>query len=279
MGSDSDTAEEGDGGEHPFQKGNHMTSTCRICWLSLGIAVILVAQLAEAANPLPPVPTGPIAVKKELLFADDFQGAPSTQMWHKVVPSFVVTNGALRGTQTRVTTIPAAAGKPEVKAHAAVHGLAIPTRDSVVECRIKFDGASMIDVEFDDRQYTGSHYGHLCRAQVRTNGVTIIDERDGGMRNDIRAMREDPARKAEAAKLLVGRQVTYPAKVEPGVWHALVVETAGEEMRVTLDGQPAAYLKSSGIAHATKSKIELGVAGQDGWFDDLQVWNAAPAAP
>jgi len=25
----------------------------------------------------------------------------------------------------------------------------------------------MIDVEFDDRKYTGSHYGHLCRAQVR----------------------------------------------------------------------------------------------------------------
>ena len=48
-------------------------------------------------------------------------------------------------------------------------------------------------------------------------------------------------------------------------------------MRVTLDGKPAAYLKSSGIAHATKSKIELGVAGKDGFFDDIKVWNAEPA--
>jgi len=33
-------------------------------------------------------------------------------------------------------------------------------------------------------------------------------------------------------------------------------------------------IKSSGIAHATKSKIELGVAGKDGFFDDLKVRNA-----
>ncbi|MBI5118713.1 hypothetical protein HZA56_19770, partial [Candidatus Poribacteria bacterium] len=183
---------------------------------------------------------------------------------------------ALKGTQTRDKTIPAANGKPEIKAHAAVHGLAIPTKDSVVECRIKFDGATMIDVEFDDREYKGSHYGHLCRAIVRLNGVTILDERDGGMRNDIREMRNDPSKKAEVAKLLAGRQVTYPAKLEAGRWYALVVETVGDEMRVTLDGKPAACLKSSGIAHATKSKIELGVAGKDGWFDDIKVWNAEP---
>jgi hypothetical protein len=47
-------------------------------------------------------------------------------------------------------------------------------------------------------------------------------------------------------------------------------------MRVSIDGKRMAYLKSPGIAHATKSKIELGVAGQSGWFDDLKVWNAAP---
>ena len=184
--------------------------------------------------------------------------------------------GALKGTQTRDVTIPAADGKPEQKAHAAVHGLEIPTKDSVVEVRIRFEGATMIDVEFDDRKYTGAHYGHLCRAQVRLNGVTIIDERDGGMKNEIREMRNDPAKKAEVAALLKGRQVTYPAKLQAGKWYTLVVETVGDEMRVTLDGKPAGYLKSSGIAHATKSKIELGVAGKDGYFDDIKVWNAVP---
>src|SRR6185295_14193117 len=101
-------------------------------------------------------------------------------------------------------------------------GLEIPTKDSVVEVRIRFEGASMIDVEFDDRKYAGAHYGHLCRAQVRTNGVTIIDERDGSMRNDIYALSKDPTKKAERAALLKGRQVTYLAKVETGRWHDLV---------------------------------------------------------
>ena len=135
----------------------------------------------------------------------------------------------------------------------------------------------MIDVEFDDRKFTGSHYGHICRAQVRLTGVALIDERDGGMKNDIYELKKDPAKKAEVAKLLVGRSATYPVKLETGKWYTLVVETVGDEMRVTIDGKPAGYLKSSGIAHATKSKIELGVAGKDGYFDDIKVWDAEPA--
>ncbi|MGV3661413.1 MAG: hypothetical protein ACO1TE_14590 [Prosthecobacter sp.] len=237
----------------------------------------LVLSTAAFAADLPKVPAKSIAEKKEVLFEDDFQGTEPAKVWHKVVPTFAVENGTLKGTQTRDVTIPAANGKPEIRAHAAVHGLEIPTKDSVVECKIRFDGATMIDVEFDDRKYTGCHYGHICRAQVRLNGVTIIDEKDGNMRNDIYAMKKDPAKKAEVAKLLVGRQITYPAKLETGKWYTLVVETVGEEMRVTIDGKAAAYLKSSGIAHATKSKIELGVAGKDGFFDDIKVWNAAAA--
>lgn len=236
--------------------------------------LVFVATAAIAAD-LPKIPSKPISVKKELLFSDDFEGGEPAKVWHKVVPTFAVENGTLKGTQTRDKDVPSADGKSVAKAHAAVHGLEIPTKDSVVECKIRFEGATMIDVEFDDRKYTGAHYGHLCRAQVRLNGVTIIDERDGGMRNDIREMRNDPTKKAEVAALLKGRQVTYPAKLETGKWYTLVVETVGDEMRVTIDGKPAAFLKSSGIAHATKSKIELGVAGKDGFFDDLKVWNAA----
>jgi hypothetical protein len=243
--------------------------------LSRFLAPFVFVATATIAADLPKIPSKPISVKKELLFSDDFEGGEPAKVWHKVVPTFAVESGTLKGTQTREKDVPSADGKSVVKAHAAVHGLEIPTKDSVVECKIRFEGATMIDVEFDDRKYTGAHYGHLCRAQVRLNGVTIIDERDGNMRNDIREMRNDPAKKAEVAALLKGRQVTYPAKLETGKWYTLVVETVGDEIRVTIDGKPAAFLKSSGIAHATKSKIELGVAGKDGFFDDLKVWNAA----
>jgi hypothetical protein len=238
--------------------------------------VLLFAATSFAAD-RPPVPDRPIAVKKELLFSDDFEGSNRLPLWHKVVPTFVFENGVLKGTQTREKDIPAADGKPAVKAHAAVHGLELPTKDSIVECKILFAGATMIDVEFDDRQYTGAHYGHLCRAQVRLNGVQIIDERDGGMRNDIYELKKDPEKKAEVAKLIAGRSVTYPVQLESNTWYTLVVETAGDQMRVLIDGKPVGYLKSSGIAHDTKSKIELGVAGKDGLIDDIKVWNAEPA--
>lgn len=244
--------------------------------IALLVPLTLLAASAPAADP-PAVPESPIAVKKEVLFSDDFEAATPAKEWHKVVPTFAFEKGTLKGTQTRDKTVPAADGKPAVTAHAAVHGLEIPTKDSVVEVKIKFGGATMLDVEFDDRKYTGAHYGHICRAQVRPTGVTIIDERDGNMKNDIYEMKKDPAKKAEVAKLLVGRSATFPVKLEQEKWYTVQVETVGEEMRVSIDGKAVAYLKSSGIAHATKSKIELGVAGKDGYFDDIKVWNAEPA--
>ena len=33
----------------------------------------------------------------------------------------------------------------------------------------------------------------------------------------------------------------------------------------------------NGIARATKSKVEFGCMGKDGFFDDLKVWNAEPS--
>jgi hypothetical protein len=226
-----------------------------------------------AAEPMK-IPAEPLAEKGELLFEDDFSQSTPAKVWHRVVPTFTIEDGVLKGVQTRVMDTPAQNGKPAMKAHAAVHGLDIPTRDSIIQTRIRFDGATMIDIEFDDRKYTGAHYGHICRAQFRLKNVTIIDERDGTMKNDIYEMKKDPDKKAEVAKLLEGRIARFPVNLEQGKWYTVMVETVGDAMRVSIDGKPVAYHKSSGIGHATKSKIELGVAGNSGSFDDLKIWNA-----
>src|SRR3954471_18164349 len=97
---------------------------------------------AAFAADLPPIPAEPIAKKKELLFSDDFQGATPDKRWHKVVPTFAFEDGALKGTQTRTETIPAKDGKPEVKPHAAIFGLELPTKDSVVEVKMRLQGAT-----------------------------------------------------------------------------------------------------------------------------------------
>ena len=239
------------------------------------LSPLFLLTVSTFAADLPPVPAAPIAVKKELLFSDDFERTDLGKAWGQVVPTFTVEKGALKGTQTRVN-MPAADGKPAVVGHQAVAGTDVPTKDSVIEFKFRFDGATAVSCEFDDRKYTGSHYGHICFVRITSTGVTLADQKDGSMKNEIYEMK-DPAKKAEKAKMLQGRSITYPVTVESNKWHDVVLETVGESMRATLDGKPVAFLKSSGIAHPTKSKIELGCAGKDGYFDDVKIYNAEPA--
>jgi hypothetical protein len=240
------------------------------------VPLFLITVAAFAAD-TPDVPADPIAKKKELLFSDDFERAELGKAWGAVVPTFTLENGTLKGTQTRVNA-PAADGKPAVVGHQAVIGTDVPTKDSVVELKFKFAGATAVSVEFDDRKFTGSHYGHICFARVTPKSVIIADQKEGSMRNDVYAMTQ-PSEKEERNKLLKGRSASFPVKLEQDKWYTLEVETVGDEMRASIDGKPVAYLKSPGIAHPTKSKLEFGCQGKDGYFDDIKIWDAEPAKP
>ena len=240
----------------------------------IALSLLTVFTFGETKTP---IPQSPLGVKGDLLFSDDMNGTEHDKRWHRVVDTFAFENGALKGTQTRVVDTPSKDGKSVIKAHAAVYGLEVPTKDSIVEVKMRFDGCTMMDVEFDDRQYKGSHYGHLCRAQVRLDKVTLMDEREGSQNEMIKALRNDPSKKAEVTKLMMGKSATFPVKLEQNKTYTVTVETVGDEMRVLIDGNPVGYLKSAGIGHPTKSKIELGVAGQSGWFDDIKVWSAGTA--
>ena len=240
-------------------------------------APLLLLAVSTLAADLPQVPAEPIANKKELLFSDDFNRDELGDKWGKVVETFTLEDHVLKGTQTRVNK-PAADGKPAVIGHQAVIGSDVPTRDSVIEIKFKFSGSTGMSVEFDDRKYTGSHYGHICYCRMTPKGVNLTDQKEGGMRNDLYAMTQ-PSQQKEKAKLLVGRSATFPLPLEQDKWYTLELETVGDQMRASIDGKPVAYLKSPGIAHPTKSKIELGCAGQSGYFKDIKIWNAEPAKP
>ncbi|WP_218279992.1 hypothetical protein [Verrucomicrobium spinosum] len=66
----------------------------------------LTSASAADAPKLPKVPSKSIAVKKELLFSDDFQGATPAAVWHKVVPTFAVENGMLKAPRPATRTFP-----------------------------------------------------------------------------------------------------------------------------------------------------------------------------
>jgi len=55
---------------------------------SIFVASMLVPMSAARCDEpakLPPIPSQPIAKKKELLFADDFKGKDRDKRWHRVV--------------------------------------------------------------------------------------------------------------------------------------------------------------------------------------------------
>ena len=154
--------------------------------------------------------------------------------------------------------------------------VAVAFKDAIIEFRFRLDGAASIQAVCDDKNFEGSHAGHLCRATITPKLIRLGDDKEGGMRNDILEMRKDPARKAEGDKLMVGRTETFPMTITPGEWHRMSIEIAGDEMRVCLDDKPAGYLKSPGIAHPTKSYFHFTVGGKFASFDDMRIWAAAP---
>ena len=241
----------------------------------LSIAILFVIACFAFAADLP-IPQKPIAKKKNLLFSDNFERAKLGSAWGPVVPTYTIENGTLKGTQTRFDA-PAVNGKPAIKGHQAVIGTDVPTQDSIIELKLRLGHAQSLTTEFDDRAYTGSHYGHICMIRISAQNIIFTDQRDGGANLALRAMANDPSKKAERARRLRGRSVTFPLQLATDQWHAVVLETVGDTMRATIDGKPVGFLKSSGIAHPTKSKIEFGCMGKDGFFDDIKIWNAEAA--
>lgn len=248
----------------------------------LTLACLLTATAFAADAPkLPAIPEGATAKKKELLFSDEFERTELGKAWAIVVPTFSLENGTLKGTQMRfdapeVPAIPAADGKPEVKAkpavkgHQAVIGNDIPTKDSVIEFRFKLGGAQSVTAEYDDRKFNGSHYGHICMARIAADKITLVDQKGLAVARPEGATGEPPAPAGR-------KNAAFPLSLDPQTWHTFMLETVNDTMRASIDGKPVAFLQSPGIAHATKSKVEFGCMGKDGFFDDLKVWSAEPA--
>ena len=227
--------------------------------LFLLLSTALHAADARKSN-VSAVPAKPLAQKGELLFSDDFERSDLGE-WKVVIPGFTVEDGVLIGKQDRAD-------------HGAVGRVYRPMKDVVVEFKFRFEGSKTFNAVFDDRNYKASHAGHICRVAFTPKAIRLGDDREGGMRNDIFAMRRDPARKAEADKLLKGRNSSASTNLEQKKWYLATIEIVGDQMRVSLDGKAIGYLRSPGIAHDTKTSFHFTVPGSGVHFDDVRIWEA-----
>lgn len=235
--------------------------------LNVALAILLSVSTSAAA---PDFPVQPLATKGALVFSDDFSRPALGAAWQSVIPSFTVFDGVLKGRQTR-------------EDHGAVAGATLPLRDGnvILELKFRFDGAKSIHVACDDKTFKGVHAGHISRIVIFPNKITVYDDKEGTMRNDIYALRKstDPKDKAESQRLATGRAESFPIMLDAKQWYRFGLEIVGDQLRATIDDRPVAYLKSSGLAHSKKDDLRLQVWGLegDGLIDDLRVWAVAPA--
>ncbi len=207
-------------------------------------------------------PSTALVKKGALVFSDDFNRAELGSAWRISTPTFVIADGVLNATQTHP--------------HSAVGMVKVGRKDVVIEFRFQLGGATSINAVCNDRDYKEGHGGHLCRVSLSPRQIFLADDKER-LRHEIEEMRKDPKRKAEVNKLTASRSIGFPTKLDPTRWYQIMITIVGEELRVNLDGKEVGSLKSSGIAHPMKSDFYFSVSGKDALFDDVRIWDAAPA--
>ncbi len=134
------------------------------------------------------------------------------------------------------------------------------------------DKLDSLGLDFADLECKEVHAGHLFAARVTPKQVQFQDLKTGNMRLDVREARQ--AKKeltAEQQQALKGKDKTVVRPLEIGKWHEMLVQVAGDELSVTIDGESVGSFHSPGIAHPTKRLLRLSVP-RNAVVDDVKIW-------
>ncbi len=208
------------------------------------------------------------ADSSRVIFADDFSSNAFGPRWGHYKSGSVVKDGMLIG----IT--------PEGSDHSAVDNIKFDgERDLEVSVKFRFtsDKAKSFNVWFDDKNYKGSHAGHICQASISPTSVNLSDAKTGGfnLEGGLYDRKKANQLTPEEKTLLATKAKSFPVKLSLQDWHTLAVQTKGDEISVTIDGKAAGSFKSPGIAHDTKSLVSLTTNQVDVHYDDFSIKGTA----
>jgi hypothetical protein len=156
-----------------------------------------------------------------------------------------------------------------------------PFKDLVAEYSVKLEGGQLCHLLVDDTTYKEAHAGHILRATVLPGRVELADFKTGTMRNDyVEKMKDPQTTEDEKRKLKEGvkdKLAGFKVDTDFSQWRTVRVEIAGDEMTMSVDDKPAAYLKAPGLDHATKNAIGFTVRGKSALLRSVKFWEAAPS--
>lgn len=203
-----------------------------------------------------------------VIFSDDFSAEGFGKAWGHYKSASIVKDGVLVGITAPTSD------------HSAVDHIRLEgERDLEVSVKFRFvsDKAKSFNVWFDDKNYKGSHAGHICQATISPTGVNIADAKTGGfdLTGGLYDRKKANQLTDDEKKMLTTKATRVPAKVSLQEWHTLVVQTTGDELTVSIDGKAVGSFKSPGITHDTKSLVSLTTNAVDVEYDDFSIKGVA----
>ncbi len=214
--------------------------------LGAAAAAAIFISGAHAANP-----KTPLTLMNEIgkvLFADDFSSPTLDARWKQPKGQWRVVDGTLKGLEIEAQ---------KYGAHTKTQ-LAFG-RTSVIRYRFKMAGTKKTGINIDGAK------GHICRVIIEPHGFIV--QKNGSSTDP-----SDPARLLDAAAF----------NFKPGEWYALTVEFNGDTVLAWIDEQHY-VLGSDPKLDQEKTSFALACRGVEAkdeatFFDDVQVWDAAPRA-
>ncbi len=207
----------------------------------------------------------------ELVFEDHFDKDGFGEAWSHYKSESEVKDGVLIG-----KTI-------DINDHAGVDAFRFPEgrRDLEISVRFNFAGetAERFNVWMDDKDYKGSHAGHICSVFISPTSGNISDAKTGNFENAIYEKRKGGGTLDEATQeMLKAKTASFVLDLKREEWHTLLIRTKGDEVVVSVNGFEVGKLKSDGLAHETKSVVSLTTNIDDVHYDDFVIKAAKPAA-
>jgi hypothetical protein len=203
-----------------------------------------------------------------VIFSDDFAAEGFGKAWGHYKSSSIVKDGVLVGITAPTSD------------HSAVDNIRIEgERDLEVSVKFRFvsDKAKSFNVWFDDKNYKGSHAGHICQATISPTSVNMADAKTGGfdLTGGLYDRKKANQLTDDEKKMLAAKATKFPVKLSLQDWHTLDVRTQGDEISVTIDGKAVGSFKSPGVNHDTKSLISLTTNPVDVEYDDFSIKGVA----
>ncbi|MCB1232553.1 MAG: hypothetical protein KDN19_20060 [Verrucomicrobiae bacterium] len=147
-----------------------------------------------------------------------------------------------------------------------------PLSDMEVAVSFKFNGSNRFNVMFRDLDYKGSHAGHICHVSVNDKGVTIFDGKTGIFANEFYDKKKAGGKYTDDEKeRLEKTKAVFKFEIDPEKWHDLRIRLEGDIAKVWIDSEVVATLKSAGIAHASKSNMNLTTIDREVLYDDFSI--------